>query len=61
MKALDLKRYCLTMAEPDTLPWNRITEAVADIDKEHVVDDGRFADSTIPACKDYSEEAQPLV
>ncbi|RXT86017.1 hypothetical protein B1F72_08500, partial [Pseudomonas syringae] len=60
MKALDLKRYCMTMAEPDTLPLNRIAEAVADIDKEHVVDDGRFADSAIPISKASSEETQPL-
>ncbi|MCK9706725.1 toxin VasX, partial [Pseudomonas syringae] len=60
MKALDLKRYCMTMAEPDTLPLNRIAEAVADIDKEHVVDDGRFADSAIPTSKASSEETQPL-
>ncbi|WP_024693209.1 toxin VasX [Pseudomonas syringae] len=55
MKALDLKRYCMTMAEPDTLPLNRIAEAVADIDKEHVVDDGRFADSAIPAARPPSD------
>ncbi|MCK9776409.1 toxin VasX [Pseudomonas syringae] len=60
MKALDLKRYCMTMAEPDTLPLNRIAEAVADIDKEHVVDDDRFADSEIPTSKASSEETQPL-
>ncbi|NVL36583.1 hypothetical protein F2S69_25945, partial [Pseudomonas syringae pv. actinidiae] len=41
MKALDLASYCLTMAEPDTLPLDRIAEAVADIDKDRVVDDGR--------------------
>ncbi|AHG41884.1 membrane protein [Pseudomonas syringae CC1557] len=51
MKALDLKRYCITMAEPDTLPLNRIAEVVADIDEGKVVEDGRFADSAIPtAC-----------
>ncbi|MCF5748099.1 toxin VasX [Pseudomonas syringae] len=55
MKALDLKRYCMTMAEPHTLPLNRIAEAVADIDKEHVVDDGRFADSAIPAARPPSD------
>ncbi|KPY59091.1 Uncharacterized protein ALO46_02614, partial [Pseudomonas syringae pv. solidagae] len=55
MKALDLKRYCTTMAEPDTLPLNRIAEAVADIDKEHVVDDDRFADSAIPAARPPSD------
>ncbi|MBI6782117.1 T6SS effector BTH_I2691 family protein, partial [Pseudomonas syringae] len=55
MKMLDLKRYCMTMAEPDTLPLNRIAEAVADIDKEHVVDDGRFADSAIPAARPPSD------
>ncbi|WXF89324.1 toxin VasX [Pseudomonas syringae pv. atrofaciens] len=60
MKALDLKRYCMTMAEPDTLPLNRIAEAVADIDKEHVVEDGRFADSAIPTHESSSEENQPL-
>ncbi|MDA7012049.1 hypothetical protein PI739_06750 [Pseudomonas cerasi] len=60
MKALDLKRYCMTMAEPDTLPLNRVAEAVADIDKEHVVDDDRFADSEIPTSKASSEETQPL-
>ncbi|RMU73580.1 Membrane protein [Pseudomonas syringae pv. apii] len=60
MKALDLKRYCMTMAEPDTLPLNRIAEAVADIDKEHVVGDDRFADSAIPTSKASSEETQPL-
>ncbi|MCL6307153.1 hypothetical protein M3R28_09580 [Pseudomonas syringae] len=60
MKALDLKRYCMTMAEPHTLPLNRIAEAVADIDKEHVVDDDRFADSAIPTSKASSEETQPL-
>ncbi|WP_346398347.1 toxin VasX [Pseudomonas syringae] len=55
MKMLDLKRYCMTMAEPGTLPLNRIAEAVADIDKEHVVDDGRFADSAIPAARPPSD------
>ncbi|MBI6672545.1 hypothetical protein YA0637_13405 [Pseudomonas syringae] len=60
MKALDLKRYCMTMAEPDTLPLNRIAEAVADIDKEHVVEDDRFADSAIPTHESSSEENQPL-
>ncbi|AVB26840.1 hypothetical protein L6218_16925 [Pseudomonas syringae pv. syringae] len=60
MKALDLKRYCTTMAEPDTLPLNRIAEAVADIDKEYVVDDDRFADSAIPTSRASSEEADPL-
>ncbi|WP_439867905.1 toxin VasX [Pseudomonas syringae] len=55
MKALDLKRYCMTMAEPHTLPLNRIAEAVADIDKGHVVDDGRFADSAIPAARPPSD------
>ncbi|PIO92957.1 hypothetical protein CBI55_15545 [Pseudomonas syringae] len=60
MKALDLKRYCMTMAEPDTLPLNRIAEAVADIDKEHVVEDDRFADSAIPTHESSSEETQPL-
>ncbi|WP_346394167.1 toxin VasX [Pseudomonas syringae] len=60
MKALDLKRYCMTMAEPDTLPLNRIAEAVADIDKEHVIGDDRFADSAIPTHESSSEENQPL-
>ncbi|WP_318654643.1 toxin VasX, partial [Pseudomonas sp. P135] len=60
MKALDLKRYCITMAEPDTLPLNCIAEAVADIDNEYVVDDDRFADSAIPTSKASSEETQPL-
>ncbi|MBI6743079.1 toxin VasX, partial [Pseudomonas syringae] len=60
IKALDLKRYCMTMAEPDTLPLNRIAEAVADIDKEHVVEDDRFADSAIPTHESSSEENQPL-
>ncbi|POP72354.1 toxin VasX [Pseudomonas syringae] len=60
MKALDLKRYCMTMAEPDTLPLNRIAEAVADIDKEHVVYDDRFADSAVPTSESSSEETQPL-
>ncbi|MEX5529738.1 toxin VasX [Pseudomonas syringae] len=60
MKMLDLKRYCMTMAEPDTLPLNRIAEAVADIDKEHVVDDDRFADSAVPTSESSSEETQPL-
>ncbi|WP_285427497.1 toxin VasX [Pseudomonas sp. MEJ108] len=60
MKALDLKRYCITMAEPDTLPLNCIAEAVADIDNEYVVDDDRFADSAIPTSKASSEEADPL-
>ncbi|POQ03031.1 toxin VasX [Pseudomonas syringae] len=60
MKALDLKRYCMTMAEPHTLPLNRIAEAVADIDKEHVVEDDRFADSAIPTHESSSEENQPL-
>ncbi|AAY38534.1 toxin VasX [Pseudomonas syringae] len=55
MKALDLKRYCMTMAEPDTLPLNRIAEAVADIDKEYVVDDDRFSDSAIPAARPPSD------
>ncbi|KTC07993.1 hypothetical protein AO387_10795 [Pseudomonas syringae ICMP 11168] len=60
MKMLDLKRYCMTMAEPHTLPLNRIAEAVADIDKEHAVEDNRFADSAIPTHESSSEENQPL-
>ncbi|EPM56273.1 membrane protein, partial [Pseudomonas syringae pv. actinidiae ICMP 19073] len=59
MKALDLASYCLTMAEPDTLPLDRIAEAVADIDKDRVVDDGRFADSAIPTARPPSEGAEP--
>ncbi|MBI6831139.1 hypothetical protein, partial [Pseudomonas syringae] len=43
-----------------TLPLNRIAEAVADIDKEHVVDDDRFADSAVPTSESSSEETQPL-
>ncbi|MCJ2371075.1 toxin VasX [Pseudomonas sp. RGM 3321] len=58
MKALDLASYCITMAEPDTLPLNRIAEAVADIDKGHVIDDGRFADSAIPTARPLSEDAE---
>ncbi|ATV17234.1 toxin VasX [Pseudomonas syringae] len=58
MKALGLASYCLTMAEPDTLPLDRIAEAVADIDKERVVDDGRFADSAIPTACPLSEDAE---
>ncbi|MBP1139543.1 hypothetical protein JOE29_001494 [Pseudomonas sp. PvP009] len=60
MKMLDLIRYCMTMAEPHTLPLNRIAEAVADIDKEHAVEDNRFADSAIPTHESSSEENQPL-
>ncbi|CAI8881350.1 MULTISPECIES: toxin VasX [Pseudomonas syringae group] len=59
MKALDLASYCLTMAEPDTLPLDRIAEAVADIDKDCVVEDGRFADSAIPCARPPSEGAEP--
>ncbi|MDU8432132.1 toxin VasX, partial [Pseudomonas syringae pv. actinidifoliorum] len=59
MKALDLASYCLTMAEPDTLPLDRIAEAVADIDNDRVVDDGRFADSSIPTACQPSEGAEP--
>ncbi|KPX27601.1 toxin VasX [Pseudomonas syringae group genomosp. 3] len=59
MKAVDLASYCLTMAEPDTLPLDRIAEAVADIDKDRVVDDGRFADSAIPTACPPSEGAEP--
>ncbi|MDU8541577.1 toxin VasX [Pseudomonas syringae group sp. J248-6] len=58
MKALDLASYCITMAEPDTLPLNRIAEAVADIDKGHVTDDGRFADSAIPTARPLAEDAE---
>ncbi|MDU8428434.1 toxin VasX [Pseudomonas syringae pv. actinidifoliorum] len=58
MKALDLASYCLTMAEPDTLPLDRIAEAVADIDNDRVVDDGRFADSAIPTARPLSEDAE---
>lgn len=61
MKALDLARYCTTMAEPDTLPLNRIAKAVADVDKGNVIDDGRFADSAIPTAKpSASDEAQSV-
>ncbi|KFE43973.1 hypothetical protein, partial [Pseudomonas congelans] len=42
-------------------PLKRIAEAVADIDKEHVVDDDRFSDSAIPTSKAFSEEANPLL
>ncbi|MBM0137641.1 toxin VasX, partial [Pseudomonas cannabina] len=56
MKALDLKRYCITMAEPDTLPLDRIAEAVADIDEGKVVEDGRFADSAIPTARPFSDD-----
>ncbi|WP_440778410.1 toxin VasX [Pseudomonas syringae] len=59
MKALDLASYCLTMAEPDTLPLDRIAEAVADIDKDCVVEDGRFADSAIPSVRPPSQGAEP--
>ncbi|WP_319804763.1 toxin VasX, partial [Pseudomonas syringae] len=58
MKVLDLASYCITMAEPDTLPLNRIAEAVADIDKGHVTDDGRFADSAIPTARPLAEDAE---
>ncbi|AHG40721.1 membrane protein [Pseudomonas syringae CC1557] len=61
MKALDLPRYCITMAEPDTLPLNHIAEAVADVDKGNVIDDGRFADSAIPTARSPSgDEATSL-
>ncbi|RMU37323.1 hypothetical protein ALP30_02572, partial [Pseudomonas syringae pv. primulae] len=62
MKALALASYCLTMAEPDTLPLDRIAEAVADIDKDRVLEDGRFADSAIPTACPLSEddESHPL-
>ncbi|RMS88057.1 hypothetical protein ALP57_03409 [Pseudomonas coronafaciens pv. oryzae] len=61
MKALDLARYCTSMAEPHTLPLNRIAEAVADIDLGHVIDDGRFADTSVPTARPLSEDqdAQP--
>ncbi|MEQ4312257.1 toxin VasX [Pseudomonas syringae] len=61
MKALDLARYCTSMAEPDTLPLDRIAEAVADIDLGHVIDDGRFADTSVPTARPLSEDpdAQP--
>ncbi|RMN77926.1 Membrane protein, partial [Pseudomonas cannabina] len=61
MKALDLKRYCITMAEPDTLPLDRIAEAVADIDEGKVVEDGRFADSAIPTVQPLSSDETALM
>ncbi|WP_117216365.1 hypothetical protein, partial [Pseudomonas coronafaciens] len=50
-----------SMAEPDTLPLDRIAEAVADIDLGHVIDDGRFADTSVPTARPLSEDpdAQP--
>lgn len=48
MQPLDLARYCVTMAEPGTLPLSRIAEAAADIDPANVKQDGRFGDSSVP-------------
>ncbi|MBX8522708.1 hypothetical protein K5D37_23860, partial [Pseudomonas cichorii] len=47
-KPVDLARFCTTLNEPDTLPLLDLATAVADIDKEYVVEDNRFADSSIP-------------
>ncbi|RRV05314.1 hypothetical protein EGJ27_19305 [Pseudomonas sp. v388] len=48
MKPLDLAGYCITMAEPGTLPLRRIAEAVADIDPGNATPDSRFDDSSVP-------------
>jgi hypothetical protein len=48
MKVLDLASYCITMAEPGTLPLRRIAEVVADIDAGIPVHDGRFDDTSVP-------------
>jgi hypothetical protein len=45
MKPLDLEGYCVSMAEPGTLPLAKLAEAVADIDRQQVSQDDRFADS----------------
>lgn len=60
MKAVDLARYCGTMAEPGTLPLSRIAEAVADIDLENVTHNGRFNDSSVPTTNGNDQTpAQP--
>jgi hypothetical protein len=56
MAALDLSRYCVTLAEPGTLPLNRMAEAVADIDGQAVAHDGRFDDSCVPTTPDAAGE-----
>ncbi|MBX8587525.1 hypothetical protein K5D52_23725, partial [Pseudomonas cichorii] len=48
MKPVDLARFCTTLNEPGALPLLDLAAAVADIDKEYVVEDNRFADSSIP-------------
>ncbi|WP_311776157.1 hypothetical protein, partial [Pseudomonas cichorii] len=43
--------------EPDTLPLLDLATAVADIDKEYVVEDNRFADSSIPTAVPDAEKS----
>ncbi|MDO7928577.1 T6SS effector BTH_I2691 family protein [Pseudomonas sp. KFB-139] len=56
MKPLDLANFCATLNEPGTLPLMKLATAVADIDKNYVVEDKRFADSSIPTAE---PEPQP--
>ncbi|QWU81818.1 T6SS effector BTH_I2691 family protein [Pseudomonas lijiangensis] len=56
MKPVDLARFCTTLNEPDTLPLLDLATAVADIDKEYVVEDKRFADSSIPTATPESQD-----
>ncbi|MFJ2323336.1 toxin VasX [Pseudomonas sp. NPDC087817] len=48
MKSLDLPAYCITQSARDTLPLSLIADAAADVDKDAVQADNRFADSAIP-------------
>lgn len=61
MKPLDLQRYCVSMAEPGTLPLGKLAEAVADIDPQQVAQDDRFADSSSPTQAPASDPQQPGV
>ncbi|RMR56208.1 putative Membrane protein, partial [Pseudomonas cichorii] len=56
MKPLDLSNFCATRNEPGALPLMALATAVADIDKNYVVEDKRFADSSIPTA---GPESQP--
>lgn len=60
MKPVDLARFCVTLNQPDTLPLPTLASAVADIDKEWLVEDNRFADSSIPTSDPQNPAAPSL-
>ncbi|RMQ50599.1 putative Membrane protein [Pseudomonas cichorii] len=59
MKPLDLANFRSNLNGPGTLPLFQLATAVADIDEDYVVEDQRFADSSIPTSEPVPQPEQP--